>query len=577
MDIDGIRPVRGRNIQRSIDGMRPSGIRPAQAPRPAPRPAAQPHRSVFAAPPRPEHTAGVQPAAQPARGRAFGSSAVQPSGPAARKTGVVPAAAPRPVPPGLSDRPSGSHKQLTAPRYHAPDRPKQLVRKRRWSLHGRWSVRRIVWSSVATLVVLVLGVGGFLSWRAYANLHKVFRGTSTATVLSKKVTVPADLKTEGDARVNILLLGVGGPGHQGPDLTDTIVILSVDPVNGSAVMLSVPRDLWVKQPVNYFGAEQKINAAYESGKYKTLGHLDGSNSNSAAVEAGFDSIDTVIKTVFNVNIHYHMLVNFQAFKQAVDTVGGITVDVPERLYDPTMAWENHWNPVLAPAGVQQMDGVKALLYARSRETTSDFARSQRQRQILLALKDKVLDLGTLSNPAKIEGLMNAFGNNVYSDMSTSDATKLYGIMKKIDDKAVASIGLTDESHKLVTTARINNTSAVQPLAGLFQYGPIQEYARSQLVDGYIAKENAAITVAAPTEAAGAATTKLLKSYGYNVTATVVTTEPVAQTAVIDLSKTKAPYTVHYLQARFGVKATTSLPAGVSVALGSAKFVIMVSK
>jgi len=120
----------------------------------------------------------------------------------------------------------------------------------------------------------------------------------------------------GDGRRSIYCCWAsGGPGHDGPDLTDTIVVLSVDPVNNTAAMLSVPRDLWVKQPVNYFGSEQKINAAYESGKYHYFGQTrPRATLNANAVEAGFGSIDQVIKTVLGVNINYHMLVNFQAFK-----------------------------------------------------------------------------------------------------------------------------------------------------------------------------------------------------------------------------------------------------------------------
>lgn len=471
------------------------------------------------------------------------------------------------------------------PRYHAPERfgtgasKTSKTQKAKAARKGkqRWSVRRIVWSGVGAFAVAVLSVGGFLTWRAYANLHKVFRGNTTVAVLSNKPVVPAALKTEGDGRVNILLLGIGGPGHQGPDLTDTIVVMSIDPVNNSASMLSVPRDLWVKQPVNYFGAVQKINAAYESGKYHYIGKLDAGNENSNAVQAGFASIDQVIKNVLDVHVNYHVLVNFQAFRQSIDTVGGVTVDVPTQLYDPTMAWENHNNSILAPAGVQQMDGVKALLYARSRETTSDFARAERQRQILVALKDKVLSAGTLSNPAKIEGLMNAFGDNVYSDLSTQGATKLFGIIKNVNDTQIASIDLTQPPHKLVTTDRVGTTSVVRPLAGYDNYGDIQAFVRSQLPDGYLVKEHAPVTVVAPTAAGATAAANLLKSYGYSVTATGTATSPVAGPVVVDWSSGKYPFTAHYLQGRYAVTPVRTLPDGVIVAPGSAKFVIIVPK
>lgn len=439
-------------------------------------------------------------------------------------------------------------------------------------------MRTLLFRSALVLAAALVGTGGFLSWNAYVKLHKVFHGTSTVAALAGKPVTPNLLKGEGDGRVNILLLGIGGPGHDGPDLTDTIVVLSVDPVNNAATMLSVPRDLWVKQPIAYFGSQQKINAAYESGKYHYLGHLDASGANASAVEAGFANIDQVLKTILDININYHMLVNFQAFRQAIDTVGGVTVDVQTPLVDPTMAWENHWNPVLAPAGVQQMDGVKALLYARSRETTSDFARSQRQRQILVALKDRVLTAGTLSNPAKIEGLMNAFGDNVYSDLSTQGATRLYDIMKKVNDGAIKSIGFTDEGHKLVTTDHVGTTSVVRPLAGFDAYGAIQDYVHSQLPDGYLLKEHAAVAVYAPTTTGAEAASALLKGYGYNVVAAGTSSHRALAPVVVDLSHGKNPFTLHYLETRYSTKAVGALPQDVQLPVGGdAKFAIILPK
>ncbi len=462
------------------------------------------------------------------------------------------------------------HKQFPLPKYRAPERPQKIIRRRRR--------RTVALRAVALVMVVVLGIGGFLSWNAYTKLHKVFRGTTTVAALASKPVTPNLLKGEGDGRVNILLLGIGGPGHDGPDLTDTIVILSVDPVNNTASMVSIPRDLWVQQPIPYFGAQQKINAAYESGKYHYLGHLEATSANASAVEAGFSNIDQVLKTVLGLNINYHMLVNFAAFRQAIDTVGGITVDVPTPLVDPTMAWENHWNSTLAPAGVQQMDGVKALLYARSRETTSDFARGQRQRQILVALKDKIMTADTLSNPAKIDGLMNAFGDNVYSDLSTQGAMRLYTIMKKVSDNKVASIGLTDDGHKLVTTDHVGTTSVVRPIAGFNSYTDIQAYVLGQLPDGYLVKENAPVAILGQTTTQAQAAGTLLKQYGYNVTATSVAAQPSSGTTVVDLSGGKDPFTLHYLETRYNTRAVASLPAGTTLPAGAApKFVIMIAK
>lgn len=533
-----------------LDGIRPA-TRPIQAPRPV----------------SPKPTPAIKAAAVPTIPRSA-SVRQTPVAPAARnqaRTRLDPAVAALP-----------QRMPRTTPISRQPGRKRQKsFFKRLFARPKTW--RGVVWRSAATLFIVLLGTGGFLGWKAYKDVRRVFRGTTTVAALSAKTVVPDLLKTEGDGRVNILLMGIGGPGHDGPDLTDTMVVLSIDPVNNSAAMLSIPRDLWVQQPINYFGKQQKINAAYESGKYHVTGQLDPTNKNAAAVQAGFANVDQVVKNVLGINVGYHVLVNFQAFRQAVDTVGGVTVNVPTDLVDPTMAWENHWNPVLAKAGVQQMNGVQALLYARSRETSSDFARSQRQRQILVALKDKVLTLGTLSNPAAISGLLSAFGDNVYSDMSTDAAVRVYGIMKKIDDTQIGSLAMTEPPNKLIVTDHVGNISVDRPVAGFDNYADIQTYVHSQLLDGYITKEHAAVTVLAPEQATAQAATDLLKSYGYNVTTTATTTQPLTAPVIVDLSHGKDAFTLHYLRNRYGVKAVTSLPAGVSLTDPATKFVIMVPK
>lgn len=442
-----------------------------------------------------------------------------------------------------------------------------LKHYRKWAGLRKWSFR----GAVASLVLLI-GVGGFLFWQGYLNLHKVFKGNAHAASLQANVD-PNLLKGEGDGRVNILLLGRGGLGHDAPDLTDTIMLASIDPVNHSAELLSVPRDLWVTLPS---GGSSKINAVWETGKYKYLGKMDSSNKNSKAVQAGFTAIDQTVEQVLGVPIHYNVLIDFQAFRQAVNTVGGVTINVPKTLYDPTMAWENNWNPVLAKAGVQKFDGKHALIYVRSRETSSDFARAERQRSVLLALKDKAVSVGTLSNPTKLAGLMSAFGNNAQTDLSLGDASRLYSIFKAIGNNKVQSLDLVTPPHQFVTTGNINGQSVVQPRAGLGQYDDIQKYVRSSLKDGYIVKEHANITILNGTGQNGLATSKAeeLKSYGYNVgTVSTAPTNGYSETVIVDRTNGRDKYTKHYLEQRFNTTATTKLP-DTAIAPGSADFIIV---
>jgi polyisoprenyl-teichoic acid--peptidoglycan teichoic acid transferase len=451
-----------------------------------------------------------------------------------------------------------------------------LLWKRKPAVHGWRRGLRLTMRATFVVLFAVMLMGGVLFAKGYIKLHKVFQGGATAAALQANVN-PSLLKGEGDGRINILLMGIGGAGHDGADLTDTMMVASIDPVNKTATLLSVPRDLWVKMPNNFFGNYQKINAAYESGKYKYLGSQTASSANKQAVQAGFAGADSTVEQVLGIPIHYNLLVNFQAFRQAVDTVGGVTVNVPTQLYDPTMAWENNWNPVLAQAGVQQFDGKHALIYVRSRETSSDFARNERQRSVMVALKDKVFTVGTLSNPLKISSLISAFGDNVQSDISLSDMTRLVSILKSVSNGNIQSAGLGDATNNLITTGNMNGLSIDEPKAGLNDYSAIQTYVRGILKDGYLAKENANVMVLNGTVTPGVATTSAatLKSYGYNIgTVGNAPTTDYAKTQIIDLTQGADKYTLHYLQGRFNVQSITSaVPAG--IVPGNAKIIVII--
>ena len=472
---------------------------------------------------------------------------------------------PQPVTPPVQRAPL----DMSLPGAESPWHPIDLQRRKKWH-----KLRLVATRGTAIVLVLLITLGGLLFSQSYLKLNKVFKGT-TGTVAALKPNVnPGLLKGEGSGRVNILLLGRGGGNHDGPDLTDSMMLASIDPVNYTTTLVSIPRDLWVNVPN---AGVMKINAAWETGEFKYLGKIAPGSTDPKAITAGFKVVDQAVGQSLGVTVDYNVLVDFQAFQQAVDTVGGVTVNVPTPLIDPTMAWQNNHNPVLAQAGVQNFDGAQALNYVRSRETTSDFARGTRQRAVLVALKSKIETLGTLSNPLKISGLINAFGNNVSTDLSLSNASRLYSIIKHINNSKVSSVDLDTAPNQYVTTGNIAGQSIVLPTAGLFNYGEIQQYIRGLLKDPYIIKENAKVLILNGTETPGLATTlaSTLKTYGYNVIGTANTPTPDwTQTTLVNLTHGKDKYTQHYLEQRFGVQAVTSL-ADKTIPTNGADFVIIV--
>jgi hypothetical protein len=262
------------------------------------------------------------------------------------------------------------------------------------------------------------------------------------------------------------------------------------------------------------------------------------------------------------------------------------VNVPETLYDPTIAWENHNNPVIAKKGIQQFNGDQALLYARSRETSSDFARGERQRLLIAAIKTKAFSAGTFSNPVRISSLLDTFGQNVYTDFDTTSIKCLYHQVSSIPSSAIQSLDMVTPPHDLLTTGAAivagTTVSIVKPLAGIGDYSDIHTFLHSSLKDGLITKENAAVAIYNATSTAGLATSEatILKSYGYNVTTTenaANATDP-AKTILVDLSKGTGKYTRHYLEDRLGVTAISKLPAtyGITPPLNT-KFVIILGE
>lgn len=452
-------------------------------------------------------------------------------------------------------------------------------RKTKHKRGGKWRKFK-TWGLRTALVfgALVLVVGGFLGIKAFSKVNKVFKGGGTAAALQGDVK-PELLKGEGDGRINILLLGKGGGNHSGPDLTDTILVASVDPVNKSADLVSLPRDLWVTVSG---GGSSKINAVYANAKYRSQ-YTDPKNKNKAEAQ-GIKAIEDVVTDVLGIPIHYYTMVDFQAFRQAVDSVGGVDINVPADLAVSEHLWDeatrkNYYLNV--PSGMQHFDGTRALFFSRSRHTSvrGDFDRAERQRLMIQALSEKVLSAGTYTNPVKLSQLMSAFGDHVTTDFTPNNAVRLAQIGKGITGNKFKSIGLADPPNNYVRTDNVRGASVVRPTAGFDDYSQIHNFIRNTLRDPYIAKENAAITLLNGTTMPGLATTKSteLKSFGYNVTKIGdAPTQAYANTTIVDMTKGKKPYTRNYLEKRFGAKSVTKLPDSAIQATG-ADFVIILGQ
>lgn len=396
-----------------------------------------------------------------------------------------------------------------------------------------WNRRRkkiLFWTILGFVIAIVLWVTV-----GYSFASKMFTTNfSGGSAFLKLFGKDDQLKGEGDGRINILLTGIGGNGHPGGNLTDSIMILSIDPTNKTMAMLSIPRDLYVKT-ADFSGG--KINQVYSDGEKNGEGH-------------GGEAIKNVVSEILDLPIHYYANVDFQGFIKFVDILGGVTINVDNALYDPYYPDYDMvgYSPLRVKAGEQKMDGALALKYARSRQTTSDFDRSRRQQQVIEAIQDKALSIGFLSNPKKILDTLSTLGDHVKTDFSTLEIERLVSIIKDLDrSKTVSKVLQTGSGGELYSDSS-SGTFYLYPNGD--SYEVIQKIAHEIFSDPDLKREDAKIEVLNGSSTAGLALklSETLRSYGYNIVR-VDNTDKVEKTIICDYSNGGKEFTLNFLMDR----------------------------
>jgi len=359
-------------------------------------------------------------------------------------------------------------------------------------------------------------------------------------------------KQSGDGRYNILVVGVGGAGHAGGNLTDSIQVVSLDPVNDKISITSIPRDLYVTIPGK---GKAKINTAYS--------YAEAQKKGSGPLVA-----KKVVGEVIGVNISNFVLIDFNGVKELVNALGGVEVNVPEAINDPSFPCDNlkDYCAFTVKAGLQKMDGKTALRYSRSRKTTSDFDRSARQQLVLTSLKKKALSLGVLSNPVKISNLMSVVGDNLKTDMQINEIKTLMAIIKDIPDSSTTSHVL-DTNTNLGLLKSSNDPLAgyiSYPTLGIGKYQDVTAWFHKNSPDPFIKRENASITVVG----GGSATDKqvkdfidTLKDYGYNAQlgSSTISKSKYRTTQLFETSRKKYPISRSYLGTYLKIEAQDGAP------------------
>jgi len=327
--------------------------------------------------------------------------------------------------------------------------------KRHWSRR-----RKVILSTVGVFLVAILSIGGVLAYKANRAYQSIFiqpppkpivtkdasgkqiivepgstdKSTKTAntppdstTAAGQNVPTPTPIPGwTGTNRVNILLLGVDSDADRAksgePPLSDTIIVLSIDPTTKKINMMSLPRDMLVSIP-GY--GDAKINAAYSDG--------------SLTKYTGPGLVQSTIENDFHIPINYFAVVDFQGFEKIINTFGGVVIDVPAPIKDDQYPGQDfNYTRVYFHTGLQHMDGETALDYVRTRHDDNDFARGLRQQQLLEALRAQATAFNLIS---KAPTLIDELGNTIKTDMPPSDALRLAKLMSETNSSDIHSVSL----------------------------------------------------------------------------------------------------------------------------------------
>ena len=409
--------------------------------------------------------------------------------------------------------------------------------KKRPKIKKGW---RIFWIILAVFGIVGISYIGFL----YASGKKVFdpRSLTQSPFFKSQTNKNASLRGEGDGRINILLLGMGGANHPGGTLTDTVMVVSIDPNDKSLAMLSIPRDLYV--PIAGKKQSTKINEIYSIGEKEKVGN-------------GPVLLKETTSKILDLPIHYYVVVDFYGFVKFVNEIGGVDVAVDKNLYDPYFPDANMqgYDPFYIKAGQQHLDGATALKYARSRETTSDFDRSARQQKIIAAVKEKCLKANFFANPKKILDLVQIIGDHVRTDFTASEIAALVELVKQIDSSKTVSKVLTSAADGELASDSSSGTYYLVPKDKSWEQ--IQRIAHEIFTDPNLRQENAKIEVlnASNTAGLGSKLASALKSYNYNVISIKTAGQKQTKTEIIDLTNGQKSVTLNFLKNRLNAPVT----------------------
>lgn len=467
------------------------------------------------------------------------------------------------------------------------EEPKRGRRRHRSKDKGTVSKkRRVIKWVLIFIAVAVLAAGGWLAYKTLMAGGNVFKGNLLGLIQNKP------LKQDENGRSNILVLGTSedDPGHQGANLTDSIMILSIDQKNKNAYMISVPRDLEVKYgEACLSGYQGKLNVYFSC--------VGGGTDDINATREALTKTANFVGGVVGLDIQYGVNVNYTVMRELVSAVGGITVTIesrdPRGQMDANFDWKcgatyakrlqncppnGHF--IDYPNGPVNLDAEHALYLAQARGDAlnygfeqSNFDREKNQQKIVKAIREKALSAGVLTNIGKVSNIVDALGNNLRTTFEADEVQTLVSLAKDIKNEDIKSISLIDDDGD--NPAVLNGNA--QPVAGMYQFGDLQAFIKKKLTSNPITREEANVAVLNGSTTSGVAKTEGDKLTALGFIVSEMDNAPEGTYAPVEVYQIGDGKTAtkEKLESLFGVKVKTT-PVPFTVSEGT-NFVVIFGK
>lgn len=443
----------------------------------------------------------------------------------------------------------------------------------------------------AGLIVALFVLGAFLSGWFFvsstadrlvtaARSRSAMVGEMLAGANAASVTDPSGLDASGvptkqasDPRYAFLLLGYGGGAHDGAYLTDSIMVVVVDPAQKALTLLSLPRDLWAPMTFNgQTSVYNKLNTGYAFAKYTNL-YPDRLPRYKGNQGGGTLVMDTIAR-LLGIPVSYYLALDFEGFREMIDLVGGIDVNIPNSFSASYPANDNpdidpSWTVVRFRKGLEHMGGERAIEYARARETLdnidegSDFARSRRQRLIMEAFKERLTQPSAI---VRIPQLLAAGSSHVDTNYTIPSAAQLAQLAADWNSVRFYQAALTGENYLIPATGP-QGMYILVPDAPNQSWGNIRAFARRLWDDPELGDAMAGTEIVVENDTGvsglGSKVSTVLAKLGYRVGAPTTGTTRI-NSGLIDRTGGQVPRLVAQLETDLGLQLPlSSVPKGTS--------------